>query len=90
MRKYKIKVIYARKGSQKKEIELECNEYPVASLVDSFVIEEIMTREEPDLVSIYPLIKSVPRGSWIFTKQWLGVVLEESAMFRFSTKAQSL
>lgn len=64
MRKYKIKVTYARKGSEKKEIELECNESPVvASIVDSFVIEEIMTREKPDLVSIYPLLKSVQRGS---------------------------
>lgn len=63
MRTYKIKVTYARKGSEKKEIELECNEYPVASIVDSFVIEEIMAREEPNLISIYPLIKSVPRGS---------------------------
>ncbi|AOE87955.1 hypothetical protein [Pseudomonas sp. TCU-HL1] len=63
MRTYKIKVTYTRKSLDKKEIELECNEYPVASIVDSFIIEEIMTREEPNLLSIYPLIKSVPRGA---------------------------
>jgi hypothetical protein len=63
MRTYKIKVTYSRKGSEIKEIELECNEYPVAFIVESFIIEEIMTREEPDLLSIYPLIKAIQRGA---------------------------
>ena len=63
MEQYKIQVKYNRNDSEPKEIELEFDKYPAAFIIDSFVLESVMKHEEPDLVSIYPLIQSVPRGA---------------------------
>lgn len=50
MREYKIKISYSRKSSETKEFEVPCKEYPVLYIVDSLVIEQIMLREEPDML----------------------------------------
>ena len=51
-----------RNDSPEVVLELECTEHPAAFIVDAFVLESVMKHEEPDLVSIYPLLKDVPRG----------------------------
>ncbi len=63
MKPYKVLVRYVRNGSSEKQMELECHELPVAGIVDSFVLEQVMRNEEPDLLSIYPLLKDIPRGA---------------------------
>lgn len=63
MREYKIKISYARKGTELKEFEVPCTEYPAPYLVDSFVIEQIMLKEEPDMISIYPPLVDIHRGA---------------------------
>lgn len=63
MKSYQIKVTYSHKGMDKKVLELDFNDTPLAFIVDTFVLEKIMEIENPNLISIYPLIKPTSRGS---------------------------
>ena len=63
MREYKIRISYTRKSSETKEFEVSCSEYPAAYLIDSFVVEQIMLREKPEITSIYPPLVDIPWGA---------------------------
>ncbi|MDO3386023.1 hypothetical protein QWI17_09260 [Gilvimarinus sp. SDUM040013] len=62
MKDYSIRVVYKMDSGSEKIIDLKCDKFPAAYLVDSFVLESIVSQENPD-VEIYPLLKDYPRGS---------------------------
>lgn len=59
MNKYKITVKYKRNNQEEKEIILESNKHMTTFIIDSFILEEVIKSEEPNLLSIYPLIKDI-------------------------------
>jgi hypothetical protein len=59
---YKVSVKYIRNSSPEKTLDFECSERALAFIVDSEVLERVMKSEEPDVASILPLLKDVPRG----------------------------
>jgi hypothetical protein len=62
MEPYEITIRYRRRSGPEKSIKASTTAYPIAYLIDTFVLESVMKEEEPDLLSIHPLVQSVPRG----------------------------
>ena len=60
---YNIAIQYKRKNSHLNQFEINSDKPLKAHIIDGLVLEKIMKREIPNLLSIYPLLKTLPVGS---------------------------